>query len=269
MNLIVESLLECQSLETLALPVSPATSPATSGIVQLVEKNASSLTTVFVPAGDEGLPSVLLALEKCTDLHELQIGSQELTNAAAAQVVNLLGRQNQLTYFGLSGSVDDDGFSPIGEALGAIAETLDCLAIYRTAVSPTMICETLSPLTKLSSLRLYGVQVGDDGLRELVRHQALPRRVILVDVGITPHSIPVIATRLQDAPATARFMVVFKRSVTLSGNQDRDDVLPKALPPWKLVRESYGAPVYTFGLQITEKIDFSLGEKSQQFSVYI
>ena len=127
--LIIASLLECQNLETLALPVTTLTLQAVSGVVNLIEKNASSLEALSIPVDDEDLQAISSAIPKCTGLVKLTIGSPSLTNAAAPQVVNILRHQNRLAYFTLSGAMDDNGFSPIAEAIGALGETLDDLSL--------------------------------------------------------------------------------------------------------------------------------------------
>ena len=154
LSLIISSLLECQRLKKLVLPVTTLSSHAASSVVNLIEKNASSLTAVSVPVGDEDLPLISPAIQKCTGLVGLDIGSQSLTTVAAAPlVVDILRQQSRLTNFALIGSLDDDGFSPIAEAIGGLHETLKCLSLSWTELSPAMIRHTLSPLTKLKTAR--------------------------------------------------------------------------------------------------------------------
>ena len=269
--LIITSLLECHNLKALGLPATALTPQAVSGMVNLIEKNASSLTTVSIPVSDEDLPSISPAIQKCTSLVELSIGSRSLTNAAAPLVVDILRHQNRLIYFNLSGAMDEEGFSPIAEALGAQGETLKSLSLYWIELSPAMIRRTLSPLTKLTELVLIGVTIGDDGVCQLAEHRALPSDVTLYDVGITPVSIPVLAAYLETMPpAAGHSKVTMKRSLCSSTGQDIADIMQSTLPSWKLVeRESYSTPVYTASaLRWTEYLCFQSGQ-GHELNIFI
>ena len=89
MSLIITSLQECRRLRELSLPDVALTLPETSGIVDVIEKNANTLTRVSVPAGDEQFVTISQAVQKCTHLQVLTIGSQCLTNTSAQSVVPL------------------------------------------------------------------------------------------------------------------------------------------------------------------------------------
>ena len=271
MFLIITSLLECHNLKELVLPATAVTPQAVCGLVNLIEKNASSLTAVSIPVGDEDLPSLSPAIQKCASLVQLSIGSRSLANAAAPLVVDILRHQNRLTSFTLSGAIDDGEFSPIADALGALGETLAYLRLEWVELSPAMICRTLSPLTKLTRLDLSGVPIGDDGVCQLTEHQALPSRVGLNDVGITAVSILVLAAYLETMPSAAGSSeVLIKRSLCSSAGQDIADTMQSTSPSWKLVqRETYSTPVYTHTtLQVTEYLCFRR-EHGQELVVLI
>ena len=255
MLLIITSLQECRHLRELGLPDVALTLPETSGIVDVIEKNANTLTRINVPTGDEQFATVSQAVQKCTHLEALTIGSQGLTNASAQSVARFLSNlcPKTLRYFGLTSALDDEGFIPVAEALRFLDGQVTSLGINWGRLTSASIFKALSSLPSLSRFLLQGVPIGDDGFRQLVESGVLPPTVHLYNIGLTSISIPVLETLLRNMPAGGELYVGVKRSLFSSTGQEIADTLQ--LGNWKVVRtKKLDPPAHVAGLRLTEEI---------------
>ena len=257
MSLIITSLQECRRLHVLHLPVVAMTLPETSGIVDIIEKNANTLTSMSVPAGDEQFATVSQAVQKCTRLQALSIGSQGLTNASAQSFVRFLSHlcSKTLRKFGLTSALDDEGFTPVAEALRFLDRQVTHLAINWGRLTSASIFKALSSLPNLNRLVLQGVPIGDDGFRQLVESAVLPPEVYLYNIGLTSISIPVLETLLRSMPARGELYVCVKRSLFSSTGQDIIDTLRMQLTYLEVKKtETIDPPAHFAGLLLTERI---------------
>ena len=255
MSLIITSLQECRRLRALCLPYVALTLPETSAIVNVIEKNANTLTCIRVPASDEQFATVSQAVQKCTHLEVLTIGSQGLTNASAQSVARFLSNlcSKTLRDFGLTSALDDDGFTPVAEALRFLDGQVTSLAINWGRLTSASIFKALSSLPNLNRLVLQGVPIDDDGFRQLVESGVVPPRVYLYNIGLTSISIPVLETLLRNMPAGGELFVGVKRSLFSSTGQEVADTLQSG--DWKVVRtKKLDPPAHIAGLRLTEEI---------------
>ena len=255
MSLIITSLQECRRLCVLSLPDVALTLPETSGIVDVIEKNANTLTRINVPTGDEQFATVSLAVQKCTHLQALTIGSQGLTNASAQSVARFLSHlcPKTLWDFGLTSALDDDGFTPVAEALRFLDGHVNTLGINWASLTSASIFKALSSLPNLSRFILQGVPIGNDGFRQLVESGVLPPILYLYNIGLTSISIPVLETLLRNMPARGELYVAVKQSLFSSIGQEIADTLQSG--DWKVVRtKKLDPPAHIAGLRLTEEI---------------
>ena len=213
---VIATLRACSNLVHLELADEALGSHAVGAVVEIIEKNATTLQGLLIPAGDEDCEAVAQAVQTCNSLHELRIGSQALTDASALLVANLLRHQPALRVLGLSGRFTDSGFSAVITSM-TIEQSMQLLELqcYWPEISTGTLCSVLQSqsLTRLNALSLYGVSIGDEGLRQLSACHSLPRRVSLCNVGITAESIPSLKMLLQEIPAKGECTVVVGRGV--------------------------------------------------------
>ena len=255
MSLIITSLQECRRLDVLSLPDVALMLPETSGIVNVIKKNAHTLTRINVPAGDEQFATVSQAVQKCSHLQALTIGSQGLTNTSAQSVVRFLSHlcPKSLWDFGLTSALDDEGFTPVAEALRFLDGQVTSLAINWGRLTSASIFKALSSLPSLSRFVLQGVPIGDDGFRQLVESAVLPPKVYLYNIGLTSISILVLETLLRNMPARGELYVAVKRSLFSLTGQEVADTLQSG--DWKVVRtKKLNPPAHIAGLRLTEEI---------------
>ena len=224
---ILASLLACKKLRALWLPhcAFSSRSGAVSSVVNLIERNAATLLQLCIPAGDDDLLTVSPAIQKCTHLQKLDIGSPSLTSTSAPVVAVMLRDHSNLARFGLTSAFKDDSFAPVARALCSMSTSLTKLDLHGAEVSPSMIGSVLSLLSNLTYLGLLEVPIGDDGLRQLAQRLAVLHRVVLYNVGLTSLSIPTLDALLHKMSANGECQVTVQRSLFLSAGQDIDDIL--------------------------------------------
>ena len=231
MSLLIAGLRKCRRLIVLQLPDVALTLPETTGIIDVIEKNANTLESLYVPAGDEQFASVSQAVQKCTSLQSLIIGYQGLTNASAQSIAHFLSHlcAEKLCDFGLTCALDDEGFSPVADALRFLDGKVTIFGIFWARLTSASVFRALSSLPTLNSLALHGVPIGDDGFRQLVESGILPPNLLLFNIGLTSISIPVLETLLQNMQAGDEANVAFQRSVFSSTGQEIVDTLQSTI----------------------------------------
>ena len=256
MPLIIASLQKCRRLQVLCLPNVALTLPETSGIVAVIEKNANTLTLVDVPAGDKQFSPVSQAVQKCTHLENLTIGSQGLTNSSANLIANFFPHlpERTLKKLGLTSALDDEGFAPVAEALRFLDGQVTLFGIYWANLTSASIFRALSSLPSLKHLTLHGVPIGDDGFRQLVESGVLPPKVSLSNVGLTSLSVLVLETLLRIMPVGGESRIAFKRSLFSSApGQDIANTLQST--HWEVKEtETIDPHAQLAGLLLTELI---------------
>ena len=263
---ILTDLLACSELVSLRLLnfVFSSQSGAVSTVVNIIERNWATLLQLSIPAGNDDLRTVSPAIQKCTRLQQLDIGSPSLTNTGLQAVADILRNHSNLTYFGLTGAFNDDAFAPVAQALCSMSTSLMHLALYGAKVSPTIIGSVLSSLSRLDSLGLYEVPIGDDGLRELVPHLAVVRRVDLYNVGLTSLSILTLDALLHKKLTNGICVVAIHRNLFLPAEQDIADIL-KATSMNITGREVIPNPLSAFGMQLKNHFELKAGNGQELF----
>ena len=261
MSQITASLQQCQNLNDLRFPSSAFSSENISSFIQIIEKNTDSLTDLSIPVGDDDFPDVSAAVQKCTRLNYLDIGSPSLTNAGSSSVIGVLQSQSSLEHFVLSGTFDDEGFAPIAQELRSMSERLGHFELLLAKLSPAMIRSTLSSLPNLTELALSEIHIGDDGLHQLAQQLATIQRIWLYRVGLTSLSMPTLDMLLHNMPIDGECEVLVKRDLFLSAaaGLDIDDILKSTSLKLKS-SETFHTPISAYGLQIRESLELLTGQ---------
>ena len=154
-SIVIAGLQHCTRLTYLDLGMA-SNAADSQAVANVIERNKTSLHALVVPAGDEDLPLIAPSVTTCRQLVSLAIGSRALTNKSAPAVADTLRCHRSLKYFGLTGGVDDDGFTSIASSLLDASAQLKQLALHRTMLSVSMLSDTLTSLTCLTFLQLNG-----------------------------------------------------------------------------------------------------------------
>ena len=189
-SIVIAGLQNCTHL-TILDPGMTSNAADSQAVAKVIEQNKSTLCRLVVPAGDEDLPLIAPSITTCRQLVSLAIGSRALTNKSAPAVADTLRCHRSLKYFGLTGGVNDDGFTSIASSLLDTSAQLERLALHWTMLSVSMLSDTLTQLTCLAWLQLVGNPIGDDGFHQLttpLRRWTSLQRLQLVDVDLTIQS---------------------------------------------------------------------------------
>ena len=235
-------------------------------VAKVIEQNKSSLRGLTVPAGDEDLPLIAPSITACSQLVSLAIGSRALTNKSAPAVADTLRCHRSLEVFGLTGGVDDDGFTSIASSLLDTSAQLERLDLHWTMLSVSMLSDTLTSLTCLTWLKLVGNPIGDDGFHQLIRpllRLTSLQYLELLDVDLTIQSVEEMDKLLQHTPTQLEEIVVLSRKCTfLPTGQDVDDIAQlTSMTLEQNIRVS--EPSFQLGYPITEELIFCT-DRSQE-----
>ena len=200
-SIIIAGLQNCMQLEYLN-PGMTSSAADSEAIAMVIEQNKGSLRRLVVPAGDEALPSIAPSITTCRKLVNLAIGSRTLTNKSAPAIADTLRWHRSLQVFGLTGGIDDNGFTVIASSLLDMSAQLERrrLILRWTMLSVPMLSGALTSLTCLKWLELVGNPIGDCDFRQLVTilQQLISlQRLHLIDVGLTIQSVEEMEKLLQ------------------------------------------------------------------------
>ena len=266
-SIIIAALKNCTRLVYLDPGMTSNENAADSqAVAKVIEQNKSTLCQLVVPVGDEDFPLIAPSVTTCRQLVNLTIGSRALTNKSAPAVADTLRCHRSLKRFGLTGGVDDDGFTSIASSLLDTSAQLEVLALHWTMLSVSMLSDTLTSLTCLTWLQLVGNPIGDDGFHQLIT-PLLPltslQRLQLIDIDLTIQSVEEMDKLLQHTPTQLVEIVVLSRKCTfLPTGQDVDDI---AQLTSMTLEENFrvSEPSFQLGYPITEEILFCT-DRSQE-----
>ena len=268
-SIIIAGLQHCTRLKWLN-PGLTSNAVNSQALAKVTEQNKRTLRQLIVPAGDEDLPLIAPSITTCTQLIGLEIGSRALTNKSAPAVADTLRCHRSLKLFGLTGRVDDDGFTSIASSLLDSSAQLATLVLRGTMLSVSMLSTTLTALTCLKALQLVGNPIGDDSFQQFTtQEQPLTslQQLELIDIDLTIQSMKVMEKLLQHTPTQlAMIMVVSRKSTFLPTDQDVDDITPLiSMTLQEKVRRS--EPFYLLGYPVTERLVF-VNDRSQKLYLY-
>ena len=268
-SIVIASLQQCTRLSYLN-PGMTSNAADSQVVAKVIEQNKSSLSGLTVPVGDEDLPSTAPSITTCSQLVILTIGSRALTNKSAPAVADTLRCHRSLKEFGLTGGVDDDGFTSIASSLLDTSAQLERLVLHWTMLSVSMLSDTLTSLTCLTVLQLAGNPIGDDGFHQLttplLRLTSL-QHLELIDVDLTIQSVEEMDKLLQHTPTQLVKIVVVSRKCTfLPTGQDVDDIAQLISMTLK-VKVRFSEPLFILGYPITEQLKF-VNDRSQKLFLY-
>ena len=257
-SIVIAGLRNCTRLSYLN-PGMISNAADSQAVAKVIEQNKSSLSVLVVPAGDEDLPLIAPSITTCRQLVSLVIGSRALTNKSAPAVADTLRCHRSLKEFGLTGGVDDDGFTGIASSLLDTSAQLERLALHWTMLSVSMLSNTLTSLTCLTWLQLVGNPIGDDGFHQLLtplRRLTSLQRLELIDVDLTIQSVEEIDKLLQHTPTQlVEITVISRKSTFLPTGQDVDDIAQLiSMTLEHKVRLS--EPDFILGYPVTEELLF-------------
>ena len=184
-------------------------------VAKVIERNKSSLHWLIVPAGDEHWPSIAPSVAACDRLVDLRIGSRSLTNKSAPSVADTLRCHRSLKLFGLTGGIEDDGFTSIASSLLDMSAQLERLYLNWTKLSVSTLSDAITSLTCLKWLQLVANPIGDDGFQQLItplKRLTSLQYLELMDVDLTVHSVDEIEKLLQHTPTRLHVLVVSRKS---------------------------------------------------------
>ena len=256
--IVIAGLQSCTRL-TFLNPGMTSNAADSQAVAKVIEQNKSSLRVLVVPAGDEDLPLIAPSITTCRQLVSLVIGSRALTNKSAPAVADTLRCHRSLKEFGLIGGVDDDGFTSIASSLLGTSAQLEQLVLYWTMLSVSMLSDTLTSLTCLTTLRLVGNPIGDDGFHQFItplRRLTSLQSLELFDVDLTIQSVEEIVKLLHHTPTQlVEIRVRSRKSTFLPTGQDVDDIAQLiSMTLGYKVRQS--EPLFVLGYPITEQLVF-------------
>ena len=142
-SIVIAGLQNCTHL-TILDPGMTSNAADSQAVAKVIEQNKSSLRLLVVPTGDEDLPLIAPSITTCSQLVSLSIGSRALTNKSAPAVADTLRCHRSLKRFGLTGGVDDDGFTSIASSLLDTSAQLEQLTLHWTMLSVSMLSDTLT-----------------------------------------------------------------------------------------------------------------------------
>ena len=264
-SIVITGLQNCTHLTTLN-PGMISNAADSQAVAKVIAQNKSSLRGLTVPVGDEELPLIAPSITACRQLVSLGIGSRALTSKSATVVAETFRCHRSLKRFGLTGGVDDDGFTSIASSLLDTSAQLEMLDLHWTMLSVSMLSDTLTSLTCLTTLQLVGNPIGDDGFHQLItpllRLTSL-QYLQLVDVDLTIQSVEEMDKLLQHTPTRlVEIKVMSRKNTFLSTGQDVDDIAQLISMTLKYkVRRS--EPVFILGYPITEQLTF-VNDRSQK-----
>ena len=268
-SIVIAGLRNCTRLSYLN-PGMISNAADSQAVAKVIEQNKSSLSVLVVPAGDEDLPLIAPSITTCRQLVSLVIGSRALTNKSAPAVADTLRCHRSLKEFGLTGGVDDDGFTGIASSLLDTSAQLERLALHWTMLSVSMLSNTLTSLTCLTWLQLVGNPIGDDGFHQLLtplRRLTSLQRLELIDVDLTIQSVEEIDKLLQHTPTQLVTITVFSRKCTfLPTDQDVDDI-PQLMSMTLKGKVRLSEPDFLFGYPVTEELVF-VNDRSQKLFLF-
>ena len=263
-SIVIAGLRNCTRL-TYINPSMISNAADSQAVAKVIEQNKSSLHGLTVPVGDEDFPSIAPSITACRHLVRLMIGSRSLTNKSAPAVADTLRCHRSLNMFGLIGGVDDDGFTSIASSLLDTSAQLERLDLHWTMLSVSMLSDTLTSLTCLTTLQLIGNPIGDDGFHQLITPLLRPtslQHLQLADVDLTIQSVEEIDKLLHHTPTQlVKIKVVSRKCTFLPTGQDVDDIaqLISMTLEYKVRRSE---PVFILGYPITEQLVF-VNDRSQ------
>ena len=137
-SIVIAGLKHCRRLTFVDLGM--ASNAANSRAIAMVtEQNKSSLRRFVVPCSDGDLPLIAPSIKACRQLVGLHVGSRALTNASAPAIADTLRCHHGLKRFGLTGGIDDHGFTSISSSLLDILAQLEKLTLHWTMLSASML----------------------------------------------------------------------------------------------------------------------------------
>ena len=254
---IITSLEECENLHMLNLPEIASIPTTVSSVCTIVEKNASTLAWLSMPAGDESIEAASRSVRRCSNLHSLVVGSRHLTKAGAALVAGIIRHQQGLRLFGVSGTLDDDDFETIACELRNMSKRLDTLNLYSLELTAAVITGMLCSLKHLHSLGLYGVPIGDAGLQRLAECRSIPTGLYLYNVGLTVSSLSSLEKLVANMPDHGQCQLALNCSLFPSTEDVIDILRPTSL---RLVtRKSFSCSTMfsSYGLRLKEQLTYT------------
>ena len=266
-SIVIAGLQNCTRL-TLLHPGMTSNEADSQAITKVIEQNKSSLRILVVPAGDEGLPLITPSITACTELVSLTVGSRALTNTSAPDVADILRCHRSLKVFGLTGEIDDNGFTSIVSSLLDTPGQLQRLVLHWTVLSVPMLSGTLTALTCLEWLKLVGNPIGDDGFQQLtipLRQLTSLQTLELIDVDLTIQSVEEMEKLLQSKPSLGKILVLNKKGAFFPLGQDVDDITQlTSMSMQEKIRR--GEPSFQLGYSITEQLVF-VNDRSQRLLI--
>ena len=264
-SIVIASLQQCMRLSYL-IPGMTSNAADSQAVAKVIQQNKRSLRWLTVPVGDEDLPLIAPSVTACSQLVCLTIGSRALTNKSAPAVAETLRCHRSLKEFGLTGGVDDDGFTSIASSLLDRSAQLERLMLHWTMLSVSMLSDTLPSLTCLTMLHLVGNPIGDDGFHQLItpllRLTSL-QQLSWIDVDLTIQSVEEMEKLLQHTPTQLVWIMVLSRKTAfLPTSQDVDDIAQLiSMTLEDKVRRS--EPIFSLGYPIIEELRF-VNDRSQE-----
>ena len=161
--------------------------------------------------------------------------------------------------FGLTGGIDDNGFTSIASSLLDTSAQLEKLYLRWTMLSVSMLSDTLPKLTCLTLLQIVGNPIGDDGFHQLItplRRLTSLQHLQLYDVDLTIQSVEEMVKLLQHTSTQlVRITVLSRKTAFLPTGQDVDNIAQLISMTLK-GKGRFSEPVFLLGYPITERLVF-------------
>ena len=264
-SIVIAGLQNCTRLTQLN-PGMTSNAADSRDIAKVIEQNKSSLRKLIIPVSDEDLPSISPSISACRQLGTLTIGSRALTNVSAPAVADTLRCHRSLEVFGLTGGIDDGGFTSIESSLLDTSAQLEVLVLQWTMLSVSALSSTLTSLTCLKWLQLVGNPIGDAGFCQLttpLQQLASLKYLQLYDVGLTVQSVAKIEKLLQHTSTRlVEIAMLSNKSSFLPTGQGVDDIAQLISMPLKK-KTRPREPDFILGYPTTERLLFA-NDRSQK-----